>query len=455
MTHNQGHPMSIIDIAAAFPVKDYTITNWGSNVTSYIDCGARQLPTPSPHQPSLTANQTQFEKSPASGYVCSNATFVVNRSLIDFPVLSGTADQIYNRIIPAPGGDCKLLSDPVEGIYLSLLDLTITGRPVGIACNITINNTEGVNPTSNFYGIYPSNSSSSKTYSNGSTLLVYNPSKNTTSNYTLPSSNSSLIPTSNSSTIPTSNSSTIPTYNSSTSGGSINSSYVSPIISTNGQSSGAYENPPPPSLFAPYNASNAICITSTTGSLCLPNGTYDTLNGTLGFSSKFASTLNLPLGASLVFSLPSEELSASQNVPINQGSIGDQLYNTTLLFGQNITSGSSQEFTNDMTLLAGSGRTFNAIVNSPPGLCLYASMDFMGDVRCFGLGAGNITGPITTKALSLSLKGDAVAWLYAESYGDLGGTFVSTNISDMTELPYGTQKSFAGNVKALWISLPQ
>jgi hypothetical protein len=435
--YNDGHPMSIIDIAAAFQVKDYTVNGWGSNITSVIDCGARFIPPPRSSVSDQASYYAGFDRTPAAGYDCPNAKYSIKRSLINLPDLNATADAVYNRIIPAPGGDCKLLSDPAGGVYLPLFEITVTGRPVAIACNLTANSTLGIDPSTNYTTLSLSNGTNSTSYSSGSVLL-YNPATNSTTNATLNISPGNV---------------SIYTNQSSLTNQSVSLEYPNSTVSSDGSTTRAYVAPPPPSVFLPYNTSNSVCILSTSTSLCLPNGTYGTSNGTLGFSTKGSSGLSLPnASASISFDLPSIEVDPPT---ANQGSIGDQLYNTTIHYFQNISTGSSSAFTGNMNLLGNSGRTFNVLApNSPPGVCLHVLKDFMGDVQCFGLGGTNLTGPIINQASSLSIWGNATVWIYGQSYGDLGGVLLSVDSPDLSELPYGTQKTFGKTIKAMWISLP-
>ena len=442
--YNDGHPMSIIEIAAAFQIKDYTVNGWGSNVTAVIDCGKRFIPPPGPNVYDTSAYDARFNQSPSAGYDCGKPSFSLKRPLINIPALNASADAIYNRIIPAPGGDCKLLSDPAEGINLPVFDITITGRPVAIACNLTAGSTLGIDSTTNYTSLALSNGTNSTSYSTGS-VLVYNAATNTTTNTTLNLFAGNQSISSNGSSVLS------PNITTSVNGSSI--LYPNNTISTDGSTSRAYVAPPPPVSFAPYNASNSVCILSPTASLCLPNGTYGTSNGTLGFNTKGSSGLSLPQVGSLSFSLPATEVDPP--TILNSGSQGDNLENATVNFVQNITAGSSTDFSNKMNLLAPSGRTFDIFApQSPPGVCLHVLKNYLGDVQCFGLGGTNLTGPIVNQASSLSIWGNATVWIYGASYGDLGGELLSTNSADLSELPYGSDGSFNKQIKAMWISMP-
>lgn len=68
---------------------------------------------------------------------CNHPTFQLNRALITLPVINETADKIYNRMIPNPGADCKLINNAANDLNVPEYNLTITGQPVAIACNVS------------------------------------------------------------------------------------------------------------------------------------------------------------------------------------------------------------------------------------------------------------------------------------------------------------------------------
>ena len=69
--------------------------------------------------------------------ICSSPSFALNRAMITLPVLNETADKIYPRIIPNPGGDCKLINNAATDMNIPEYNLTIRGQPVAIACNVS------------------------------------------------------------------------------------------------------------------------------------------------------------------------------------------------------------------------------------------------------------------------------------------------------------------------------
>lgn len=61
--------------------------------------------------------------------------------------INETASSVFNRIIPAPGGDCKLIDAASNAQSFPLYNLTITGLPVSIACKLTGSASDSTLPT--------------------------------------------------------------------------------------------------------------------------------------------------------------------------------------------------------------------------------------------------------------------------------------------------------------------
>ncbi|KAI9889731.1 MAG: hypothetical protein M1814_005030 [Vezdaea aestivalis] len=428
LEYNSGHAMSIIDIAAAFQVKDYSQPDWGSDVKASIDCGPFRAPSPPPGVSDITAYNKKYDFSPRGGYACKDAKFMLQRKLIKLSQLNVTADNIYGRIIPAPGGDCKILSDPIEGVQVPFFDLTVTGRPVAIACNLTADSLTGIDPNANYTMVTSSNANLT-TYSSG-TVLTYNPSTNSTSNvtYTTSSINGSIQTNTSASIYTTAN-----------------------VTSTDGSASRAYQAPPPPVAFTVYNDTNSVCLSSPGGRVCLPNGTYGISTGAWGgYSTKGANGLSSPDGAGVSFDVLLYDVK-------DNPSPYDVETNSTVFFFENITAGASSDFSKKMNLEANYKNPFNVFVSplfSKPGACLHSQKNFLGDVQCFGLGGTNLTGPVVAQTSSLSLRGNASAWVYGEKYGDLGGVQVTRDVADLATLPYGSERNFDKQIRAMWIRLP-
>ena len=68
---------------------------------------------------------------------CADPSFQLNRALITLPFINETADKIYDRLIPNPGGDCKLVNNAANDLNVPEYNLTIRGQPVAIACNVS------------------------------------------------------------------------------------------------------------------------------------------------------------------------------------------------------------------------------------------------------------------------------------------------------------------------------
>ena len=229
LQYNAGYAMTIPEMASAFYVVDPSKPNDGADKIATITCKPP------------TVGCGRFSCPPADKTVCASATFGLNRSLITIPVLNQTADKIYDRIIPKPHGDCKLIND-ISGQTYSDYNLTVTGSPVAIAC--------GVTPSLNIDG--------------AATLI-----NDTIANNTLPAALHSFA-------------------NQSTDGNIHEVAAPSPT------------GFPP----TPLNPSNSICLTGTSGNMCFPNGTYDIQTGLFGFDSSKVTNLSLAPGASLAFTVP-------------------------------------------------------------------------------------------------------------------------------------------------------
>ncbi len=56
--------------------------------------------------------------------------------MIHLPNIGDTADKVFNRIIPAPNGDCKLIAHPGDSNFPDY-NVTLRGLPSAIACGLT------------------------------------------------------------------------------------------------------------------------------------------------------------------------------------------------------------------------------------------------------------------------------------------------------------------------------
>ncbi|KAI9682124.1 MAG: hypothetical protein M1817_000178 [Caeruleum heppii] len=223
--YNAGYPMTIEDIASAFHVTRPSIEGDGEDKTATIDCNL------STRQTNNWASEADEEK------YCPRPTFAIKRDRILIPVVNQTADMVFDRIIPNPGGDCKLLNDAGQVLRIPDYNMTLRGQPAAIACNVT-------------------------------------------SEVAMPGTE---IPLDASTPKP--------------SGESLPAVVSSGNFSTDRQN-GHYIAPPPGLGFEPaLNYSNSVCLDGKGGSICLLNGTYDIQTGGLGFNSRLVNSLALPVGA--------------------------------------------------------------------------------------------------------------------------------------------------------------
>lgn len=165
---------------------------------------------------------------------CNHPQFALNRNFM-LPFVNDTADHVYNnRIIPAPGGDCKLIDAASNTQAFPEYNLTISGLPVSIACNL---------------------------------------------------SSSAGIP----------GASVDPNAHAPAGDGSAN---VSPAGASTNNQEGAYVAPPAPAPFGvAVDSSNSVCLSSPTSNLCLPNGTYDQPTGLFGYSMSGVNAMTIPPAA--------------------------------------------------------------------------------------------------------------------------------------------------------------
>ena len=85
---------------------------------------------------------------------------------------------------------------------------------------------------------------------------------------------------------------------------------------------------------------------------------------------------------------------------------------------------------------------------APPTVCFFSLPSFKGEVYCLGIGGANFTSNLVGKAQSLTLSPDLAAWIYPQYYSNPQGTYVSTNMDDLSSIPYQTHSSFKNPVVA-------
>ncbi|KAI9825825.1 MAG: hypothetical protein M1832_000765 [Thelocarpon impressellum] len=206
--------------------------------------------------------------------------------------------------------------------------------------------------------------------------------------------------------------------------------------------------PPPPSPFATVlNATNALCLLSPQGELCLPNGTYEAQADTLGFRSSRVNGLAMPGGAQLAFTLREGVQGRYQSNKVKRTYLDNRTDDGELASDMGRLSAQTQEHY--------VYHVFDALVPAagPPVVCLFTELNFRGDVACYGPGGGNLTGPIADRARSLAPHGGAMAWIYSQTYGDAGGQPVRQAIPDLSKEDNGNE-NFDRRVKALWVASP-
>lgn len=141
--YNEGYAMTLPEIANSFyDIDDPANSGDGSDQIATINCNNQKK------DPRLRAS-TGDDLSK-----CNHPTFQLNRPLMTLPMINQTADQVYNRIIPNDGGDCKLISNAANSLNVPDYNMTITGQPVAIACGLTASQSIGgtvlpLEPTNN------------------------------------------------------------------------------------------------------------------------------------------------------------------------------------------------------------------------------------------------------------------------------------------------------------------
>ncbi|MCJ1275368.1 hypothetical protein MMC21_003171 [Puttea exsequens] len=377
---NDGYPMTIPDMANAFTF------NKGSAAMVHCD-GPRQ-----------NANAWSSFSDLEDPNVCYNPKMSLNRDLIELPNINRTATEVYSRIIPNTAGDCRLIDNASNSLFLSNYNFTVTGLPVSIACNIT--------PAIDI---------------NGTTIPLGAPSQ---------PSNLPLSSTNNTNTIPP----------------------ISPGNASTNNQPGAYIAPPPATPFVtPFNATNSICFSSasTPNSICFPNGTYTSQTGLYGSNTSTLTSMTIPPSASLSISWlegqtvrggghsRTSTFNASMNATADPG-----WASVWKIFNNQLNNPHMSVFAPSPPLPP-----------LPPTTCLFSSPKFVGQVFCLGLGGGNLTGGQRDSVQSVKVFGGARVYLFADSgYADGSETLVTMDVEDLTSLPFGRDENLAGRVKGVWVA---
>ena len=368
-------------------------------------------------------------KTPCSvskGYQCSKPIFKLNRSLITLPILNMKADAGYAQV---NSGECKIVSDPVEGEILYPIMETGNYSSTSVSGNTSdlmdYFMSEGANLTN----------SSSPQYANdsfvplgGSWSLLPGP----VLNYTGRPVSIACNLTKN---IPDVLS---PIYNASASMG------TGANESTNGDPN-SFIPPPAPQPFQPLTPQNSICLSTkkiANTIICLPNGTFPTCQGGFGYKMDQTDTL----------SFPSKSGNLTVNIAQMLDSNGDDVTPQTE-YDQSITADAGLK--NTMSTATHQKDTFKITYPIgypiPQTFCVYSQPSWTGDVYCMGVGGTNFTTNLVNKIQSFTLSPGLVGWLYPGFYGNPLGLKVSASVADISDLPYHTSQSFKGNLAAAWI----
>ena len=382
---NNGYAMTIPDMAAALAF------NGTANAIAVVDChnGASH---PSLHQ---VGGPTGDNPS-----YCNHAKYALNRDLITLPNINITATDLYKRMIPNPGGDCQISDPGTNPTTFAVYNITVTGLPVSIACNITAAINVGGHAVPLGTATPPQG---------------YTQAFNETTDPNAP----------------------------------IDPSVESPAnASTNGLP-GAYVAPPPPSPFQiPFNATNSVCMSGNGGSFCFPNGTYDDQNGLFGFNSHNVTSMTVNSG-SVVFINTTQDVQhdAADKKISNQYTTNQTSTDNQFVFdiqNMNVQPPNAGHKTSVMEVLTQG--------TPPPAACFFSKTGYHGDVFCLGVGGGNITDAGAGKTNSIMMYGNAIAYLFPIGYANQGEIKVTASIPDFSTEPYGTNDNFTNKVMAAWIT---
>ncbi|KAL6712894.1 hypothetical protein ACLMJK_009606 [Lecanora helva] len=407
---NQGFPMTIPDIAAAFGNATSFDKDMSSDAVVQITCGNN------PKSQIRTGRMGKPEWSFTDNYYCNSPSFHLNRYHINLPNINRTAAEVYGDIIgqPSGGGSCKIIDNADNPVTVPNYGITVQGLPVAIAC--------GINATVPGENVISGSSTASESTNSNS--------PNTQATASTPASSAAPTGTGSHLTLPSGSSS-----------GS---------LSTDGRDGEGYIPPPPPTPFAnSLNPSNSACFTMTDfpNYFCLPNGTYDfQAGGTFNVYSSKTDGLYMAPGTAVNFRWQTW----GRNWPI-------QHYES---ISWNISSPSDPNYNkNDNTLSKKftkmSSPTFDILVPTnnvtvPPIACLFTNSHYGGDVTCVGVGGGNMTAG-KGQVESVAIYGGASVTLYPNAYGDPGSQSFTVSVPDLDSVPYGTNSSLKDNVAAVLV----
>ena len=443
ITFNEGHAMTVPDLASSFAIYDYTNPSATEKAVAIIDCGDPKSCLDSDSNPVTTWNNEpdKISCAPSVGYTCDKPVFKINRDLITLPGINQGAADTYNQV---NSGECKIVSNPVEG------EILYPPVETGDYSNTDTTPSANASAAADLLGYF-----SSQAY-----LGTINSTDSTGMNNSTSSDDSSFIPL----TGPWSNVPAAPmnftgkpvsiacnltadipnvldpNYSANRSG-----IYTSANSSTSGDRS-YFVPPPKPFPFVPLDAKSSICLSSSSAPgnvLCLPNGTFPTCQGAYGFTTNNLDTISYPSGSGTL-----------------------KLDIDVVMDGEGSDKTPSDEYTDNVTADPNLQLSFKAATkqkhtfelalprdapNPAPALCVFSLPDFLGDVWCMGPGGTNFTSNIVNKISSFTLSAGLVGWFYPGFYGNPLGSYVSTSVANVKDIPFHTGDSFQGNIAAAWI----
>ena len=319
---------------------------------------------------------------------------MIYSALIALPRINESADKIYNRIIPAPDGDCKLIAYPGDAFFPDF-GFALTGLPSAIACGLNA----GIN------------------VGDGKIIPVDGD-----------NNGKPLTPGSD------------------------------PNQSTDGQGGACVKPPDKViTPFKPLAQTNYLCLTHANDQpFCLPPGTYHKQNG-LGFEIKEVDSLTLPgFPGPSEWGLKTHWKWENQ-VHQRKTKYDDNEYKANqdpTKKSDELTKFKNDMKQIDQNESGEATFTVEGPGDGPdPVCCLFSEPRFGGNVWCVGEGGGDTLPQWKNVAQSVSCHAGAQVTLYAKEYGDCGGALIKGNVEDLKDEPFGSQKdTFSKQVKALWVA---
>lgn len=308
--------------------------------------------------------------------------------MITLPNIDVTADKVFNRIIPAPGGDCKLVAQPGDAVFPDY-NVTMNGLPSSIACGLTAD-----------------------TQIQGTSVSIGSASGTSTAPGTSTTS----------------------------------------ATSTDGQGGAYVAPPPATPFKSLDPTGYVCLAHDADPPFCLPPGTYQKQSGLgFEIKSVDTLTLP-PGGWSLGTTWEDAPIPRdprpqgfTQHVYTdNQDPTKSSTELTNFEFDMTAIDTNLDGKANFNITGPNDG--------PDPVCCLFSGTQFGGNVWCVGVGGGPTLPQWSDVAQSVSCHNGGNVWLYAQSYGDTGGALVRGNVEDLSNEPYGNNKgTFSKNVKALWV----